>query len=705
MLKRLITPMLLMLCAFALATAGHFLPNHIAEPLVMVSMLSAALGLWQFVIKSRGIRKEMEDLQHLASFNITDVNQAQLSHFAHEVRTPMHGIIGMLDMIEKEQSPARIKAHLDISRKAAHNLLMVLNNNIDAAKAKHNELNFTIKTDSIADTCEHVVCLHAGNAQYKGLDFNLYLDPRLLDVELEFDRMRMQQILNNLLSNAIKYTTHGSIKLWVSLVNQHSDQMKLRFAVEDTGMGISDADINRLIQPFAQVDSAQSGNEANAGLGLYISNEILHKMASSLNIKSVLGQGTTMFFDIEFSCAKQRDSHAALPGTSVTILSKRGSDYELINQYLQHWKFDCQRLNAWDDLSLRRNNQTFIIDEMIAREHLSQLKQLLFDEKKRIIIVREHSASNDLLDFDWHDFKVLNKPILPSELTTLLFIGNQQDQAHTENDDTASIYQQLQDFLHENPAIKILCVDDNQVNQLVIKKQLQHLGFTFIQLADNGQQALHMVRDTHFDAVFMDFNMPILDGIKATKILRQRDYNNPILGVTALDDDESIAGLNAGMTTILKKPVNTDILAARLITHLVERQQRDGYEKETRSIESTASKKNFLMYLARHDTATDMVNDMLDQLGLSHTETTVLDSQLIRAEDLKGIDNVIVDISQNEYSQLRIARRLRRLGYKEKILALSPIETDLLRNTFQHFGFNKGGTAATLNSVLSNHKG
>ena len=697
MLKRLVKPISLIFVAFALASVAHFLPERLADPIVVISLIIAGTGSWLLFKQCRAFNQEIEALQHLASFSKTDINQAKLSYFAHEVRTPMHGIMGMLDMIENEQSPARIKAHLDTARKASQNLLMVLNNNIDAAKAQQNELTFTPQVGSIADTCEHVVRLHAGNAIYKGLDFNLHLDPRLLDVELEFDRMRVQQILNNLLTNAIKYTQRGGIKLWISLVSQHANHMRLRFAVDDSGIGISQTNIERLMQPFQQVDDAQTGNDANAGLGLYISNEILQKMGSALEIKSVLDKGTTMFFDIDFPLARKLNPRIAPPGEAVTILAQRGSDYELISQYLQYWNYNCHRLVSWDDLLIKRTNHTIIVDESMARDHLSQLKQLLFGEKRHIVIMREHSNTDELLTFDWHDFKTINKPIMPSELTALMLQDNKQEQKADENNDTALLYRQLREFIDANPAIKLLCVDDNQVNQLVIKKQLQHLGFKFVQLADNGQQALHMVRDTHFDGVFMDFNMPILDGVKATAILRQRGYRGGIFGITALDDDESLSGIEAGMDVILRKPVDTDTLVKHLLEHLVKRPPDNDNEQQFSIVdEPAAAKQSFLVYMSRCDASPSVLNDMLQQLGLSAAEAKVLGSDLIRAEDLKGVENVIVDVSHNEYSQMRIARRLRRLGYRKAIMALSPIESDILRNTFKHFGFDKGGTATTL---------
>jgi signal transduction histidine kinase/CheY-like chemotaxis protein len=705
MQKRLGFGILMLLGGFLISFVAHFSHGTAPDLIVVFSSIMALLGCIQLYISCQKIQKDLDVIEYLASFNQGDSQQAKLSYFAHEVRTPMHGIIGMLDLIENESDPDQTKRLIETARKASQNLLLVLNNNIDAAKLQKDELQLLSEAHNLADVCEHVVRLHAGNAQYKGLDFNLFLDPHLLDVDIEIDRSRLQQILNNLLGNAIKFTQKGSVKLWASLIKHDEHSIKVRFAVEDTGLGISKEDQAQLMKPFQQVGNNVRLQIEGSGIGLFISNEILHKMLSKLQIKSAEGQGSVFFFDLELPIVKTRQAMAALPGSSVSIMVSRGSTFELLTQYLNHWRFTYHRLTEWDDLLLNRSTQTIILDEAFAKEHISQLKQLLFSDKRRIIIIKEQSSlKNSMFAYDWKEFNVINKPILPSELIQQILKNKDLVSDHPHAENASNVYQQLLAFNEANPNFKILCVDDNHVNQLVIKKQLQTLGFSFIQMADNGQHALQMAKDTNFDAIFMDFNMPVLDGISATKILRKRGFTKPIVGITAQDLKNDNPDDNQ-MDTILGKPVNSDILAQCCLSIV----SQHGSSAEVYHTLSTTPKpkpnlesKRILLYVPNHQTLgnNSVIDDTLQMLGISKNDIKVLSSQLIRQDDLEGVQKIIVDVSVNQYSQMRIARRLRKLGFDKTILALSPIESDILSNTFQHFGFDKGGTANTLRQLF-----
>lgn len=700
--KRLAFGILLLLGGFLISFAAHFNHGAIPDLIVIFSSILAILGCLQLYVSIKDIQQELNTIEHLASFNQDDSQQAKLSYFAHEVRTPMHGIIGMLDLIENESDPHQIKRLIDTARKASNSLLLILNNNIDAAKLQKDDLVFVDEVCNLANICEHVVRLHAGNAKYKGLGFNLFLDPHLLDIDIEIDRSRLQQILNNLLGNAIKFTHKGSVKLWASLIQHNEHSMQVRFAVEDTGLGVSEEDQTKLMKPFQQAGGSAHLNKQGSGIGLFLVNEILKKMRSELQIKSSEGQGSVFFFDLKLPIFRTHQSIAALPGSSVAIMANRGSTYELLTQYLSHFRFNYHRLTEWDDLLLNRSSQTIILDEALAKEHISQLKQLLFGDKRRIIIVKEQSSlQNGVFAHDWQDFNVIYKPILPSELIQHLLKRKDLPSDTPQSENTTSVYQQLSAFNEATPSFKILCVDDNQVNQLVIKKQLQSLGFQFIQLADNGQHALQMAKDTDFDAIFMDFNMPVLDGLSATKILRKRGFTKSIVGITAQDfEDDKLT--DTQMDMILRKPVNSDILAQCCLSIV---RQHGQWVVQNPALPAAIPKpenKPILLYVPNNQILSNnsVIDDTLQRLGISKNNVKVLSSQLIRQDDLEGAHKIIVDVSVNQYSQMRIARRLRKLGFENTILALSPIESDILSNTFQHFGFDQGGTANTLRQIF-----
>jgi len=703
--KRITQLSYLMAFSFVGALLAVFTASEYSNIIVTVALIIGLTAYWHIYQSFKETQQNLSDTQHLASFNQQGDQQAKLSYFAHEVRTPMNGIIGMLDLIDCSDVSEETKHYIDTARKASQNLLFILNNNIDAAKSQKDELAFTVIPDNLAEVCEHVVKLNAGSAEYKGIDFNLHMDPRLLGYTLIFDRTRIQQVLNNLVGNAIKFTDQGGIKVWVTKLKKENHKIVIRVAVEDTGTGIPLDEIERLKKPFEQATQSNDKKTMGSGLGLYISDQILAKMDSKINIKSTLGNGSTFYFDVALNIDQTLNIHTAVPGTNVTLLTQPGKDFELLSSYFSFWKFDIHRLPEWDDMTIQRTSNLLFLDESMASKYLSKLKQLQFNRQKRIIIIKDiNRPGKDFIAQDWRGFEVIQKPILPSELYDLVLgksdtvVDANNNTTHRVEDNVTTIAR----FTSRHPNCRILCVDDNHVNQLVLKKQLQNFGFNMIQIADNGQQALHLAKDTEFDAIFMDFNMPILDGVNATRILRQRGYTKPICGITALDADETQRGLNEGMTDVLHKPVGIERLGAFIVDHIIASFTPSDNVDISQAEEDNEDNK-VLIYVADRETLQNQpfIDDLLKQLGLVNTATKVLSSEVIRREDIEDVSKVIVDISTNVYSQMRIASRLRRFGFSNPIIALSPVESDVMSSTFHHFGFNESGTANRIAESLN----
>lgn len=538
-----------------LSLVSHTIASPWSWLVNLVAMALIGVGAWHIwlVTSTLKVRQSAQEVQD--SFEQTSGKaQAQLAYLGHEVRTPLNGIIGTLDILQNSEDPQQIRYMVNNARKSAENLLLVLNNNIDAAKFENGHLNLQESPFSLLETCENVARLNAINAEKKGLEFNLHFDPRLIAWEFDYDHVRLSQILNNLVGNAIKFTAEGHVTFWVSTVKQTPHKYTVRFAVEDSGPGISENEISQLQAAFYRVSDTYKSHEG-AGLGLYISKRLLGLMNSKLVIRSTESIGSTFYFDLDLEPVHQHHEAMCVPGDSVAILAQRSKDIEVLQSYLTHWGFICHRLVDWDDPLIKHNASQLIIDQSEIPKYEQKLRQLAFSRDSQSIIVLQGQTINATGESAIYHFSSspITKPILPSELMTRVFPAKHT----THNQLPSDAYEDDKAFFQK---LHILCVDDVLVNQTILKAQLQQLGIAFVQTADNGQQAVKLAEKIAFDAILMDINMPVLDGIQATRILRERGNNTPVIGVTALNAEESVDGLDAGMNTILQKPINGEKL-------------------------------------------------------------------------------------------------------------------------------------------------
>ncbi|MEY3017967.1 MAG: hypothetical protein RL336_1102, partial [Pseudomonadota bacterium] len=516
------------LALFTLATASYFSPT--LPWLIALAVGCGAIGL-------KFLWHDIEELHQLssndqvkASFEqLNDHAQAQIALIGHEVRTPLNGIMGTLEVIKNSDDPQDIKYMAERAIQASENLLLVLNNNIDAVKFEQGQFTLNAQPHSLLTTCENVILLHSHLASSKDIALNFHFDPRLFSTIFLYDDTRLSQVMNNLVGNALKFTRQGHVSLWVSQIKSTDDIVSIRITVEDSGPGIEKQDVTRIKDKFYRTQQ-HSHRSDGAGLGLFIGQQILSLMGSNLDISSKPGFGSSFYFDLSLKVA-MRDPmpHCALP-ISVSILAPRSHNIELLNTYLQQWGFIVHCLSEWDDVLFQLNKQILIVDHTLAEFYHTQMQQLAFNRPKESIIVLVPSSSKTSREQVWPSFhaQLLRKPILPSELKRVLFEQRAETLSTSDNSARAAT-----DLSH----LRVLCVDDVKVNQMVFKAQLNKLGVQQVSLADNGQHALQLASKFPLDIIMMDINMPILDGIQATKILRNRGFKGPIIGITALTEE------------------------------------------------------------------------------------------------------------------------------------------------------------------------
>ncbi len=666
----------------AVIAIGGALTGHAG--IAVVSVTVAMAGVFISHLKLQKHIKEQDDilgqLTHNQSFakGNKDELQTKLAHIGHEVRTPLNGIIGMLELSQKTDDLAVIKNYLDIAQRSSKSLLGALNNNIDAAKYSDQTIVLHNDSYSLLKICEEVAALHANNAAYKGLNFNLEFDPRLFKYEFSFDQIRIAQVLNNLINNAIKYTLEGNIKFWVTQAKSDQNMINIRFIIQDTGVGISPTDLEKIGPEFKQIDNTLNNTLAGSGLGVFITHKILKAMGSSLNINSHAGNGTKAQFELRLPITKEIPIQTFPRGTNAIIIGNRNSDTEVLKLYLDKLNADTRIVNGWDEEQFRIQNDLIFIEENIALEHSQRLHQISFSKQfLNIFIIRKlKGLKSEKYSERLASYKTLNQPLEPSKLFNLIQRRHKTTLRKQNVISNIDYIDKARQFINSKEDFKILAAEDNQVNQFVLKKQCEILGINNIRLAATGVEALEVLQKEDFDIIFMDFNMPLLNGIDTTAKIKELGIETPIIGITAQTFEESKFALDIGMSEIIQKPADTQKIA-EIICHqfLPEPVSGDNRLKAGMALDKENDVNQFNHF-----------SELLQEKGVDLVENITSKQNIQSNNKLKLLDFIFFDINSSDIPTHRDIQRIRNAAFKGKIIALTAAKTDLLEMSCKRAG-------------------
>ncbi|GAA0818515.1 hypothetical protein GCM10009111_21300 [Colwellia asteriadis] len=522
-----------------------------------------------------------------------------LASMSHEIRTPMNGVIGMLSLLKGTTLTKEQSHRIEIAKDSAESLLSLINDVLDFSKIDANRLNLEQREFDLIDLLGGFADSMAQTAQDKGLE--LILD--MVDVKQRLiigDAYRIRQILTNLVSNAIKFTAKGEVMLRVLQQEHTSSKYKLTITVSDSGIGIPQEKHHLLFSAFSQVDASTTRQFGGTGLGLAIVKKLCEKMSGSITLSSVADQGST------FTCVlvvdKPEQAQGSQPqfdyqkrATLVVDANKHNAD--IITKQLQQWQMPAQA--AYDeqsvmDLCQKQVEQKQPIELILISYDLfavsgenviSKLRANLSIPSFKVALMTPMSAlvtPKHLSDLGVDYY--FPKPVTIKDLHSVIerFFT---DKIPAEPDNE----QQTNEIIeHQKPTdlalaydwpdnTRILLVEDNRVNQMVAKGVLQKIGLE-CEIAVNGIDAINTLngssQDTPFTFIFMDCQMPEMDGYQATGAIRQGDAGEryqqiPITAMTAnamLGDQEKC--LEAGMNDYISKPINKDVIVQVLQRYL-----------------------------------------------------------------------------------------------------------------------------------------
>ena len=717
------------LVAILLAILGYLISNQIAKNIkglqdILVKVaedtggavsfnidLDTAEGTQQaYKLLERVIEQTKKDKE--AALEANEAKSMFLANMSHEIRTPLNGIVGFTELLKDTGLNEEQMEFVEIIEKSSENLLEIINNILDLSKIESNKLEIEDIVFNPIEEFESAVEVYAVRASEKNIDLGCFIDPRL-EAPLKGDPTKLKEVIINLLSNAVKFTSSGgAINVDIREVeSQQEGFRRVKFEVQDSGIGVTSEQKARIFEAFSQADTSITRKYGGTGLGLTISSRFIELMGGQLDLHSEPGEGTTFFFTIDFEEVESdiETSEGKFNYLSALILenphrSKQQDKY--LQEYLDYYGVKYTISDSAERMSeltkAKKYNLMYVDFDYLSGDELVACSKL----SPSLVLLTKSFNMKQIESLGVEPYKTLYEPLTTSKVKRSLEDYKEKEQ-DTQSGDYKNVEQEKPESLKtfkEGEAkfkAKVLVAEDNIINQKLIKRTLEDLGLE-VGLASNGLEAFQKRKDGEYDLVFMDIQMPFLDGVEATKeiLAWEQEFGKkhiPIIALTAnaLKGDRE-RFLSEGLDEYTTKPLVRDEIVALLNHFLGDHIVYMNEEEETRPNEENSESESF------EETKNEVATNENETVEESLEEEIVFESETETPgkEDEVNKEPVAEDTHEKIDSKQPAGKEI---PTKDVLIAKkSSFETNLFCKVVSNLGYEceKAGSLSALEQAL-----
>ncbi len=604
-----------------------------------------------------------------------------LANMSHEIRTPLNGIVGFTELLKDTELQDEQREFIDIIEKSSENLLEIINNILDLSKIESNKLEIEDIAFNPVEEFESAVEVYAVRASEKHIDLGCYIDPNL-ERPLKGDPTKIKEVVINLLSNAVKFTNSGgAINVEIRrLESSSAGKAKVRFQVQDSGIGVTSEQKAKIFDAFSQADTSITRKYGGTGLGLTISSRFIELMGGQLDLESEPGQGTTFFFELEFEEIETltesiSGTFSNLNAVILESTTKKKSQTVFLKEYLDFFGVSYttfKDLAELKKLESQINYDLLFVDYDYTNE--AHIADYAASPQEFILNTKSYYMKKiDSMNLDI--FKVMYEPLNSSKIKTAL-------EAHDVEAFNSKKAKQVRRKKFDEKSSKFnataLVAEDNIINQKLIRRTLEDLGLR-ITLANNGLEAFEKRKNGKFDVIFMDIQMPLLDGVEATQEILdfEEDFDQehtPIIALTAnaLKGDRE-RFLEAGMDEYTTKPlVRSEIvsllnhfLSDKIITTHPNEENEEIVEETPATVEPVSNNEEFTAALSMEDEDETPFGESDILSDYTPTEEALLAPDDSKSQEVEYTADILV-VKKSPLELKLFTHLLNELGYSYK---------------------------------------
>ncbi len=482
-------------------------------------------------------------------------NENYFASTIHDIRTPMNAVIGFMELMMRNETDEQKKEYIDATLKSGEHIVALINDALDMSKVSNGKMSLDKTTFSPIDGLSDIAKLFYNSMRKESINFNIYIDPQLPAL-IKSDLHRIKQIVNNLLSNAMKFTPVDGEVILEAIYNKEADTLKI--SVSDTGIGIAKEKQKSIFSPYAQETDATAKEYGGTGLGLAISQQLSILLNGTLTVESEQGSGST--FTFTFPCDTPQDTKLQIDTKSLKEISivifTPGIIHKsllLIQRYLNDLNISYRLLDSNQALNITDDQTVLVAEREDAMIHMSKIQDFL-DTSGHVLFIENHFGS-DSCNFKGN-FKLLHNPIFPHTLSNALYLLINPKQKEIVTNNALNNYEILKGHT-------VLVIDDSILNLKLMREILKGYQLDIVTCI-NAKEAFEILEDRTFDIIFIDQNMPIMNGDEAISLIRENEEKKRlkpsiIYGLTGDANTEIIERIiRSGANSVFTKPIHIE---------------------------------------------------------------------------------------------------------------------------------------------------